>query len=79
VDIQEFYSANGVPLFNGSFFSHWSIRMRAFFQAQGFDIFQLVLDDYTTPKGRQKGAATKKAKKRQCNGIKHNSKGLIIV
>jgi hypothetical protein len=25
--IQEEYSANGVPLFNGSNFSHWSIRI----------------------------------------------------
>jgi hypothetical protein len=29
MDIQEFYSKYGVPLFNGSNFVHWSIRMRA--------------------------------------------------
>jgi len=30
MDIQEVYSANGVPLFNGLKFPHWIIRMREF-------------------------------------------------
>jgi hypothetical protein len=67
IDIQEVYSTDGVPLFNGSNFSHWSIRMRTFLQAHGFDIWKSILDGYTTPKGIPKGATTKKLKKMEWN------------
>jgi hypothetical protein len=63
MDIHEVYSADGVPLLNVSNFAHWKIRMRAFLQAHGFDIWKSVLDGYTTPKGIPKGARTKKIHK----------------
>jgi hypothetical protein len=63
MDIQEVYFEDRVPLFNGSNFSHWSIRMRHFSQAHGFDIWKSILDGYTTPKHRPKGAGEKKLQK----------------
>jgi hypothetical protein len=36
-------------LFDGKKYSFWRIRMRSFLQAQGFDVWQVVLNGYTTP------------------------------
>jgi hypothetical protein len=40
---------NGIPQFNGHKYAFWSIRMKTYIQAQGFEIWQSIVDGYTTP------------------------------
>jgi hypothetical protein len=40
---------NGIPQFNGQNYSFWRIRMKTYIQAQGFEIWQSIVDRYTTP------------------------------
>jgi hypothetical protein len=40
---------NGIPQFDGTKYVFWSIRMRAYIQAQGFQVWQSIVDGYTTP------------------------------
>jgi hypothetical protein len=40
---------NGIPHFNGQNYALWSIRMKTYIQAQGFEIWQSIVDGYTTP------------------------------
>ena len=40
---------NGIPQFDGKKSVFWSIRMKTYIQAQGFEIWQPILDGYTTP------------------------------
>ena len=47
------YTENGVPLFNGQNgleYDMWSIRMRTFLEAQGYDIWYLVVTGYNATK-----------------------------
>ena len=39
---------NGIPQFDGQKYSFWSIRMRTYIQAQGFQVWQSIVDGYTT-------------------------------
>jgi hypothetical protein len=39
---------NGIPQFNGQKYEFWSIRMKTYIQAQGFEIWQSIVDGYTT-------------------------------
>ena len=41
---------NGTPLFDGSNYAFWSIRMRAFIEAQGIEIWQSIENRYKVPK-----------------------------
>jgi hypothetical protein len=41
---QEGMSNNKAPLFNGEGYAMWKIRMKNFFLAIGFDIWQSVVD-----------------------------------
>ena len=41
---------NGSPLFDGSNYALWSIRMRAFIEAQGIEIWQSIKNGYKVPK-----------------------------
>jgi hypothetical protein len=50
--------------------------MRAFLQARGFNIWKLVLDGYTTPKGRPKGETTKKIQKENAMALNIILRGL---
>jgi hypothetical protein len=40
---------NGTPMFDGQNYAFWRRRMRTFLQAQGFDIWQAVVNRYKTP------------------------------
>jgi hypothetical protein len=40
---------NGIPQFDGQKYSFWSIRMKTYIQAQGFEIWQSIVDGYTAP------------------------------
>jgi hypothetical protein len=40
---------DGIPQFDGQKYAFWSIRMKTYIQAQGFEIWQSIVDGYTTP------------------------------
>jgi hypothetical protein len=40
---------NGIPQFDGQKYAFWSIRMKVYIQAQGFQIWQSIVDGYTAP------------------------------
>ena len=39
---------NGIPHFDGQKYAFWSIRMKTYIQAQGFEIWKSIVDGYTT-------------------------------
>ena len=43
-------SKSGTPLFDGSNYAFWSIRMRAFIEAQEIEIWQSIENGYKVPK-----------------------------
>jgi hypothetical protein len=67
---------NGIPQFNGQKYAFWSIRMKTYIQAQGFEIWQSIVDGYTTPtvpptndKAVKLGQNNSKAKNALLNGL----------
>jgi hypothetical protein len=40
---------NGIPHFDGQKYSFWSISMKTYIQAHGFEIWQSIVDGYTIP------------------------------
>jgi hypothetical protein len=40
---------NGIPQFNEQKYAFWSIRMKTYIQAHGFEIWKSIVDGYTTP------------------------------
>jgi hypothetical protein len=40
---------NGIPQFDGQKYVFWRIRMRTYIHAQGFQVWQSIVDGYTTP------------------------------
>jgi hypothetical protein len=40
---------NGIPQFDGQKYAFWSIRMKTYIQANGFQVWQSIVDGYTTP------------------------------
>ena len=40
---------NGMPQFDGQKYALWSRRMKTYIQAQGFEIWKLVVDGYKEP------------------------------
>jgi hypothetical protein len=46
-------------LFDRTKYAFWSIRMQTYIMALGFDIWQLVVTGYTTPKTPPTGAIRK--------------------
>jgi hypothetical protein len=40
---------NVMPHFDGQQYGFWSIRMKTYIQAQGFEIWQSIVDGYTVP------------------------------
>jgi hypothetical protein len=40
---------NGIPQFDGQKYAFWSIRMKTYIQAQGFQVWQSIVDGYTAP------------------------------
>jgi hypothetical protein len=41
---------NGIPQFNGQKYAFWSIRIKTYIQAYGFEIWQSIVDGYIAPK-----------------------------
>ena len=67
---------NGIPQFNGQNYAFWSIRMRTYIQAQGFQVWQSIVDGYTAPtvpptkeKVVKLGENNSKAKNALLNGL----------
>jgi hypothetical protein len=40
---------NGIPQFDGHKYAFWSRRMKTYIQAQGFEIWQSIVDGYKEP------------------------------
>jgi hypothetical protein len=40
---------NGIPQFDGQKYAFWSIRMKTYIQAQGFQVWKSIVDGYTAP------------------------------
>jgi hypothetical protein len=40
---------NGIPQFDGQKYVFWSIRMKEYIHAQGFQVWHQIVDGYTTP------------------------------
>jgi hypothetical protein len=40
---------NGIPQFDRQKYVFWSIRMKAYIQAHGFQVWQSIIDGYTAP------------------------------
>ena len=49
MDKQEGFSTNKAPLFDGSNYDFWIMRMRTYLKDLGFDIWRSVETGYTTP------------------------------
>jgi hypothetical protein len=67
---------NGIPQFNGQKYAFWSIRMKTYIQAQGFEIWQSIVDGYIAPavlptndKAVKLGQNNSKAKNGLLNGL----------
>ena len=43
------FTEHGLPLFDGHNYAFWSIGMKLFLQAQGVDVWQVVLNEYSVP------------------------------
>jgi hypothetical protein len=48
MDRHEIFSTNKAPLFDGSNYALWSIRMKHYFSTLGFDVWSTVKNGYTT-------------------------------
>jgi hypothetical protein len=46
---QEGFFTNKAPLFDGTHYAFWSIKMQTYIMALGFDIWKSVVTEYTTP------------------------------
>jgi hypothetical protein len=67
---------NGIPQFDGKKYAFWSIRMNTYIQAQGFQVWQSIIDGYTPPtvpptneKAVKLGENNSKSKNALLNGI----------
>jgi hypothetical protein len=40
---------NGIPQFDGQKYAFWSIRMKAYIQAHGFQVWKSIVDGYIAP------------------------------
>jgi hypothetical protein len=40
---------NGIPQFDGQKYAFWTIRMMTYIQAHGFQVWESIVDGYTTP------------------------------
>ncbi|KAH9308310.1 hypothetical protein KI387_036221, partial [Taxus chinensis] len=59
--VQEGFSSNKAPLFDGTNYAFWSVRMRTYLMALGFDIWQSVAVGYIIPSTPPIDQASKKA------------------
>lgn len=49
MDSEEGSSSNKVPLFDGSNYAFWNIRMEAYLSSLGFDVWIFVINGHTIP------------------------------
>jgi hypothetical protein len=73
MDQQEGISNKKAPLFNGGGYALWKIRMKKFMLSLGFDIWQSIVDGYTTPTTPPKDVADKK----NCNDNSRAVNGIL--
>ena len=52
MDCKEGITTNITPLFDGENYASWSIRMKIYFQALGFGIWESVTIGYTDESGK---------------------------
>jgi hypothetical protein len=67
---------NGIPHFDGQKYAFWSIRMKTYIQAKRFEVWQSIVNGYTTPtvpptndKAMKLGQNNSKAKNALLNGL----------
>jgi hypothetical protein len=67
---------NGIPQFDGQNYAFWSRRMKTYVQAQGFEVWQSVVDGYKEPvvpptneNGRKLSLNNSKSKNSLLNGL----------
>jgi hypothetical protein len=53
MDCKEGLPTNKAPLFDGTNYASWSIRMKIYFQALGFDIWESITIGYTYEVGKE--------------------------
>jgi hypothetical protein len=46
---QDSFSSTRPPLFNGTNFSFWKIRMKTYLMSLGMEVWQIVVDGYKIP------------------------------
>ena len=57
----EGFSSNKAPLFDGTNYSFWKLRMQTYLSALGFEIWEATKNGYTAPSTPITDAAKKKA------------------
>jgi hypothetical protein len=77
MDKQGEFTKNGTPLFDGKNYAFWSIRMTTFLQAHGFDLWQVVVNGYTTPTSPPTNNVGKKLSEYNSKAINSILSGLI--
>ena len=75
-EYENLFSPNGAPLFDGSNYELWNIRMRIYLQPQGCGIHEYILNGYITPK-RPKSTTKKELKKNNTMAMDDILDGLL--
>ena len=58
MDRQGKQTKTGTPLFDGLNYAFWSIRMKVYLQAQGIDIWKMIVNTYNIPSTTSTTTAT---------------------
>ena len=49
MDKQGKHTKIGTPLFDGLNYAFWNVRMRVYLQAQGVDVWKMIVNTYDIP------------------------------
>ena len=60
MDQQERMSSNKAPLFKGNDYAFWSVRMKSYIMALGWDVWKTIESGYTSPSTPPNDTTTKK-------------------
>ena len=63
---------NGIPQFDGQKYDFWSIMMKTYIQTQGFQVWQSIVDGYTTlrvPPGNDKAVKLRENNSKATNAL----------
>ena len=60
MDRQGKQTKTGTPLFDGLNYAFWSIRMKVYLQAQGTDVWKMIVNTYDIPTGPSATFATER-------------------